>query len=109
MKVIVVEKKEVLQTTIEKFLKKQKPDVYCEEALAVVRHTTSLFYIERDGVFVLHAPPDGALQKVELVIISAEEVYLSHHPHFAGPSEGFQMYFTRRRDFYQPQMTNEAF
>lgn len=54
----------MLPITIEKFLKEQKTDVYCEEALATVVPTTSLFEIDRDCFLVRRNPLDEALEKV---------------------------------------------
>lgn len=82
------EKKEVLSLIIEEFLKEQKPETYCKEALATIRHTTSLFDIHRDVVLVRRAPFDGALRKVVTDRLRARWLYHWHFPCLEGHPRG---------------------
>lgn len=57
----IAEEEKKLPITIEEFQKESKTEAYCEEAPSTVRHSASLFDIDRESVLLRRALLDGVL------------------------------------------------
>lgn len=92
---------EVELPTLEKFIKKQKTDQFCERAWSTIGKPESSFNADKNGI--------GADQKVVQATLRQRVLDFAHHPKIAGHTGEIHMCDTLRKEFYWPHMVKDVY
>ena len=103
------EQTDVVPVTADELLTAQAEDPFCQEKSNSVGDPKSQFEFDRYGFLVRRSRLDGTWAKVVPASLRDRILYLAHYTRLSGHPGGIRMYYTLRREFYWPQMANDAF